>query len=193
MQVVKQNKLDHIERALRSSEGILVMAKKYSSGLQDALKENLKEYTSLVRISLAPKQNAPNVKELLAIRDSLVKKIGLAPSVAPTIVFTKFSGRSTFGVTRARIEYSEEVLGGEVKAAHTNVNGSRRDILLVIYPSQEMALPYILASDLTPNNMMQNALSMDGDHIKKLHLAAGAFKITQKERIKYDIANLQRE
>ncbi|MDE1869596.1 MAG: hypothetical protein KGH71_01245 [Candidatus Micrarchaeota archaeon] len=188
MQVLKQEKLKHIESVLGSSKELFVGLSSYRTNMESVVAGKTKEYNEFVRMEIAPKEGVANVKELVALRDALMQKIGFAPSWRPEIIFNSIG--STFGITQAEIVYTEELPSRYVSASNTAVEGGSRDIWIKIYPNEGMMLMRDVSGVSTMVELMQKSMNFD---LKGLQRAASQFKITQRERIKYNFDKLERK
>jgi len=191
MQIVKEDKLRHIEKVLATSPEISVVKTKYGSDLTDTLRDKKSDvYGELVRITVAPKNDAANMQQLIKLRDGLMQKIGLAPSWRPEIMFTGIGKR--WGLTSAEIVYSEVMPKRRIVESGRELSGER-DIWIAIYPNQAMATALALPPAFNGRQLIQITLDLTERDMKNLEIASNAFKITHRERLQYAFEKMQRK
>lgn len=191
MQIVKEEKLKHIEKVLATSPEMSVVKTKYGSDLTDTLRGKKSDvYSEFVRITVAPKSDAANMQQLIKLRDGLMQKIGLAPSWRPEIMFTAIGKK--WGLTSAELIYSEVMQKRRIVESGMEMAG-KRDILIAIYPNQAMATALALPTAFSGRQLIQITLDLTERDIKNLENAANAFRITHRERLQYAFKNMQRK
>jgi len=188
MQIVKEDKLSKIEKVLGSSKELNALRSNYATNLEHFVRRETREYNEFVKIDAAAKNGVATVKELIALRDGLIQKIGFGPSWRPEIIFTQIG--TSFGITQAEIVYTEAIPSRLVSSSNMVVEKGSRDIWIRIYPNEGMLLDRGVSGPATLEKLVKNAMDAD---IGALEKSASLFKITHRERLQYAFEKLQRK